>query len=479
MPAIELTLHCPIFDSFRVQQIAGMFDVPIAERATERFRVDVPDLGDAWRIGLIVGPSGSGRSTLARHLFPLVVRALAGSSEMPPKGGTTNDWPPEGGTTNAWPRDRAVVDCLGDLPIKEVVGLFTAVGFSSPPSWIKPYHVLSTGEQFRCELARALARGQRMAAERPGVRCHAERGNEKSIVRSAKAAIFRGAKGDLPAVVFDEFTSVVDRNVARAVSASVAKAIRGDRIRCRLVAVTCHYDVTDWLAPDWVIDMASSTFSWRCLRRPSIELAIVRCHRRAWRLFARHHYLSGMLSPTARCFLATWDGLPVAFCATIPAIGRRGRWRITRIVTLPDYQGMGIGMALAEAVAELHRDEGSRVSLTASHPVVIAHCRRSPAWRAVSVKKIGSAIAGRSIRNYRASTGRAVVSFEYVGRRERGTGNRERAHANRGAAVRAWAIAGGGLVIQCQTAEIGYRHDDVKRYGPARPTLHRRMTWPF
>ena len=53
--------------------------------------------------------------------------------------------------------DRAVVDGLGERPIKEITRLFTAVGFSSPPSWIKPYHVLSNGEQFRCDLARALA----------------------------------------------------------------------------------------------------------------------------------------------------------------------------------------------------------------------------------------------------------------------------------------------------------------------------------
>ena len=50
-----------------------------------------------------------------------------------------------------------MIDGFGHLPIKELTSLLTAVGFSSPPSWIKPYHVLSTGERFRCDLARALA----------------------------------------------------------------------------------------------------------------------------------------------------------------------------------------------------------------------------------------------------------------------------------------------------------------------------------
>ena len=124
------------------------------------------------------------------------------------------------------------------------------------------------------------------------------------------------------------------------------------------MAVTCHYDVTEWLAPDWVIDMATAQFSRRRLRRPPIELEIFRCRRSAWRLFANHHYLSGALAPSPRCFLALWHGEPVAFCATLTLIGRKNRWRISRIVTLPDYQGIGIGTAVAEAVAELHRREG-------------------------------------------------------------------------------------------------------------------------
>jgi len=46
---------------------------------------------------------------------------------------------------------------------------------------------------------------------------------------------------------------------------------------------------------------------------------------------------------------------------------------------------------------------------------VIAHGRCSPKWRAISVKKTGSRRAGKFLPNYRSSTGRAVVSFEYLG----------------------------------------------------------------
>ena len=204
--------------------------------------------------------------------------------------------------------------------------------------------------------------------------------------------------------------------MARACSAAIAKGIRNGAIPCRFVAVTCHYDVAEWLEADWVLDMATATLDRRRLRRPTIELEVHRCGLEAWRLFARHHYLSGSLARGARCYLATWNGEPVAFAATLPLICRRGHRRFTRIVTLPDYQGMGIGMKFVAAVAQLHRDEGLRINITSSHPAVIRHCRHSENWQTISVKKTGAARSRTDrLANYRSSAGRAVVSFEWKG----------------------------------------------------------------
>ena len=76
---MEIAVDCPIHDSFRVQQVAGMFDVPLSQRASQRFRVDLPGglQDEDWRVGLIVGPSGSGKSTLAGAMFAdrVIVRA--------------------------------------------------------------------------------------------------------------------------------------------------------------------------------------------------------------------------------------------------------------------------------------------------------------------------------------------------------------------------------------------------------------------
>ena len=402
MPTYDLTVSCPVHDSFRVQQVAGMFDVPLAERSEERFCVELPDVDEDWTIGLIVGPSGSGKSTVARQWASQELRVKSREPESAAAGAPTPALGSKLSTLDSqWPPDRAVVDCFGEVSVRHVVDLFTAVGFGSPPSWVKPYHVLSNGERFRCDLALAL-----------------------SVVRGPlSVATDNGQRTtDMPIVVFDEFTSVVDRNVAKVCSASIAKGIRRGHIPCRFVAVTCHYDVAEWLEPDWVLDMATSQLERSApgsaggrFRRPPIKLEIHRCAVAAWQLFKRHHYLSGSLAPGARCYLTTWDGTPVNFCATLPVITKKNHRRFTRIVTLPDYQGIGIGMRAVAAVAELHRAEGLRINVTSSHPALIRHCRRSPLWRAVNVKKLSSGRGTARLPAYHGAVGRAVVSFEYVG----------------------------------------------------------------
>ena len=342
-------------ESFRVAQIAGMFDMPVTKRASRDFTFDSPPVGDDWKIGLIVGPSGSGKSTIARNLF--------GENLY---------------TYGNWDHDKAVVDGFGDLPIKTITQYLIATGFSSPPSWIKPYRVLSNGEQFRCDLARALACGS-------------------------------------STVVFDEFTSVVDRSVAKVASAAISKRIKSGDATKRFVAVSCHYDIMEWLEPDWVLDMADGTVSRRLLRRPRIDLRVFACKRSAWPMFAGHHYLSGSLSNGVKCYMALWNETPVAFCAIISLMGFVGRRRVSRIVTLPDFQGIGIGSAFLESVADILATQDLRLNVTASHPSIISHCSNSKSWKIVNLLKTGAAKRRRGD-NYKNSSGRCVVSFEYIGR---------------------------------------------------------------
>lgn len=422
MPRVVFELSCPVQQSFRVKQVAGMFDVPLAERSTVEISAEVPDRHELWQIGLIVGPSGSGKSALARHVF----------------GDCLYEHAP-------WPADRAVIDCFEHLSIHQATGLLTAVGFGSPPAWVRPYHALSNGERFRCDLARAMARAMASAMRKEsGEKSHEP---ESGVVPDSRASWRECSSVQGGIVCFDEFTSVVDRTVARVASAALARAVRRGMVACRFVAVTCHYDVAEWLEPDWVVDMADGSCVRRRLRRPKLLLQIYRTRRTVWRLFARHHYLSGNLSPAARCYvgmlsqkkpsepidgrqeartngvLSPFHATPAVFLAMLPLQARRGRWRISRVVTLPDFQGLGLGTRMMESVAALYLAAGQRVNITASHPAVLGHCLRSPRWRLVQRMPTGARRGFLAGGRYRTSQGRAVASFEFVGATARGTNN--------------------------------------------------------
>lgn len=349
-----ITVSTPIASTPRVQQVRGMFDLPEEARSTLSWNVRLPLDEKPWNVGLLVGPSGCGKSTLARRLWP---------EEM------------ERGLRLEWPADHSLLDAFPEsLGIKEITALLCAVGFSSPPAWLRPFHVLSTGQQFRVTLARLLA-------ESPSL------------------------------VVFDEYTSVVDRTVARIGSAALAKTVR--QRGQRFVAVTCHEDVEEWLQPDWVYRPAEGRFQWRFLqRRPTLALRVVRCQASAWPLFRPHHYLSTELVRSSVCFLATWEELPVAFSAWLPFVGNGPRARREhRTVTLPDYQGVGIGNALSACVASLWRGLGYRALSTTTHPAMIRARQASPHWRMHRKPSLAGGHEGK----LRHAVTRMTAGFEYLG----------------------------------------------------------------
>jgi GNAT superfamily N-acetyltransferase len=215
-------------------------------------------------------------------------------------------------------------------------------------------------------------------------------------------------------VVCDEYSSVVDRTVARVGSAALARTVRARQLS--FVAVTCHDDVEEWLQPDWVYRPAENLFTWRCLRRrPAIQLQIVRCQASAWPLFAPNHYLNTGLLRSAACFLATWEGRPVAFSAWLPFVGAGPPTRREhRTVTLPDFQGVGIGNTLSATVAALFCGLGYRAISTTTHPALTHARRRSPLWRMHRPPSLASG-RERRLKGLRHATRRLTAGFEYIG----------------------------------------------------------------
>lgn len=197
MPNFDIVKEVHPDNTFRVNSIVNNFDLDI-EHIHEHFTGSIDIEDKDWNVGLIVGSSGTGKSTIAKDCFP--------------------DAYIKGYEYNA----KAIID---DMPkgksIKEIERIFTSVGFASPPSWLKPYEVLSNGEKMRVDLARSIL-------------------EEKELI------------------VFDEFTSVVNREVAKTSSYAIAKAVR--KQGKKFVAVACHRDIIDWLEPDWIYDTDEKRF---------------------------------------------------------------------------------------------------------------------------------------------------------------------------------------------------------------------------
>jgi hypothetical protein len=55
-------------------------------------------------------------------------------------------------------------------------------------------------------------------------------------------------------VVVDEFTSVVDRQIAKVGALAFGKAWRRNKGH-KAVLLSCHYDIIEWLQPDWVYNI--------------------------------------------------------------------------------------------------------------------------------------------------------------------------------------------------------------------------------
>jgi ABC-type glutathione transport system ATPase component len=182
MPLVDCVKTTPVSSSFRARQVQALFDVPEGTEQTKQWRGDVPIESFDWNVGLIVGPSGCGKSSVAKQLF--------GEFEKP------FDW---GGA--------AVVDDFDrKFSVQQITETLSAVGFGTIPAWLRPYGVLSNGEKFRAETARRILENSDLC-------------------------------------VVDEFTSVVDRQVAQVASHAIQKTIRARKQK--FVAVSCHYDIVE------------------------------------------------------------------------------------------------------------------------------------------------------------------------------------------------------------------------------------------
>jgi len=322
MPTFDIVKEVKPSKTFRVASVIGKFDLQ-SENVIEHFKGDI-DIPNEWQIGLIVGKSGTGKTTIAKQLF-------------------------EDAYITAY--DYSAETVLDDMPkecsVEQITSAFNSVGFSSPPSWLKPYSVLSNGQKMRVDLARAILE---------------------------KNELF----------VFDEFTSVVDRNVAQIGSFAMQKAIR--KTKKKFIAVTCHFDVQDWLLPDWVFNtdtMTFQSFEGQKKNRPKIKFEIFHYGNKSiWKMFAKHHYLSHSHNNAANVFIATVNDQVAGFLSVLhlPHPKAKTIKKVHRLVILPDYQGAGIGIKFLNEVGLIYKKEKWRYTIVTSAPSLINALKNSEKW---------------------------------------------------------------------------------------------------
>ena len=326
--------------------------------------VKIPDLPDEGLV-LIVGTSGSGKSTI---LHSLNAKSVLTASPC-----------------------ATVIENFSTAERGEE--LLLASGLRSIPAWFRTPGTLSNGERHRFEMAMALDQG---------IEC------------------------------IDEFTSVVDRDTAKSLAYSVRQWF--NKNPGVLYIASCHRDIIDWLDPDWVYDTDLQKLDNRrsLLRlgtRPELALTIRSTGPHYWRYFSKYHYLDTRMSRSVHCYVLLLGDKPIGFHAAIHSTNRdiHSYWRGHRTVILPEFQGMGIGTAFSDAIAEIYVSRGLRYFSKTAHPSFGEHRQKSPLWRATSTNlksRLGSYLlkdgTARKMPGYGGTTtardaGRVCYSHEYIG----------------------------------------------------------------
>lgn len=371
---MKLTINhsCDDFNSYRAARVKSLFNVTSGANFSLEAEIDIESV--PWKIGVIVGPSGSGKTSMGRAL-----------------------WGPGAVYAPRWPADLPVIDAITpDGSFDEVTAALSSVGLGSVPTWLRPYKVLSNGEQFRANLARLIAEAPTRA-------------------------------------VLDEFSSVVDRQIAQIGAGAFAKAWR--RTQGQAVLLSCHYDILDWVQPDWVFDTATGQFLRGALwRRPRLDVELWQTKWEHWPAFEPHHYLKLPHMIAATNYVATVGGQLVAHVAVSTRAGMCEA-RACRLVVMPEWQGAGVGIRFLDAVCELWRLGQNRYGkpmLTlfhTSHPGLASALRRTNKWTQVSASLVGQSkvrsamsmaqsAARQGQKNAKTGYGghfRAVQGFRYLG----------------------------------------------------------------
>ncbi len=297
------------------EYIYNTYDIQNKNETITEVKFDLSELNNFnWNIGIIYGSSGSGKTTILNHIGEI--------------------------SKDKFYVEKPLISNFNWLSPKEASHLLSSMGLSSVPTWLRPFRLLSNGEQFRASLAYKVGKAK---------------------------------DGDI--ILIDEFTSVVDRDVAKAMSYALQKYIR--KTNKQIILASCHYDIMDWLMPDWTYSPQKNEGllergQWLRKPRPKIKLQVSRVEYDTWNIFKKHHYLTEMNNKAYAHYLFTWNDKPIGIniISPLPSAYLKKAFRESRIVVLPDYQGLGIGNEISKFTAGIYKNDGRRYYTKTVHPAL-------------------------------------------------------------------------------------------------------------
>ena len=343
MQNFKLTLASPVATSFRATKAANSLDIDSEKKSIHHFEVQA-DLTTPFNIGLIVGASGSGKTTLAKHIYGDECFREVLDMTQP--------------VIDQFPESMSYDECAAML---------CGVGLTAVPCWIRPAYTLSNGQRARAECALQMARD------------------------------------DIEMIVIDEWTSVVDRTVAKVMSHCIQKHAR--KTGKKIVLISCHYDVVEWLNPDWVIDANKQTYEnrrllWRDYKKTEqLQFDIYETTRGTWPYFSKYHYLSDKLAGGKCYYFGLWSGANqigfLAFSNYVPhRKGTKMQLHFNRLVIHPDYCGFGLGIHFLNKCAQIVADKNYEVMGKFSSAPVYNALKRDKHWRLNDVKRQHKVVIG-------------------------------------------------------------------------------------
>lgn len=327
---INITLKTKADNNFIHSKIKSNFDLDIHSKLTHEIKIKDCDFSSDYGIGLIVGNSGSGKSSILKEVFNLKEE----------KGINKNK------------SIATLIEELG-LTYSEMENVLFSVGLSSIPCWVKPIKILSNGEQARASIAFEL---------------------------SKKKEIY----------IFDEFTSVLNREVGKIISKNLNTFIKKTGKKC--IIASCHFDIIDWLKPCWIVDTNKEEFickrDSKDKKRERLRFTIKEVKSSTWSRFSKFHYLNknlpGNLKHTFGLFNSEDTQIGIILFHHVYGLLRHDLMHFNRMVIHPDYQGLGLAIPFlnfcCDFIQKKYKYKYTIFGVTRNIKLINAQ-NKDPSWR--------------------------------------------------------------------------------------------------